>query len=383
MAAVLTGCGGGSHHAAHIPAWKLPRHYSVAPRPALPPGFTVASCGSKLPTSAHMGSCLPHPKAPVTIKPKLVGASPLQGPDTSNNDPILSQSSWNVIARSARFGIDKVSQGDYYTDGYAAPQAGLQAGAGLAIGGYDFSVVCDNPVSEGHFFAARYRAAGFLRRHAFRPWLDVEYGNASSCNARAWLLALIATVKRDTGQEPGIYTGAWYWNPAFGCWWPYAATIAWVSGYGVSYPYMPCGRSKLDIWQWTDHYSIVGAAVDWSTYRDGEAQFAVDTNAGPPPPPPDPYHPAKDLLDQRVYHFGSDHASMYNTLKAYDRAQCANPVRRVVCKTSRYHMQLLEARLIAVARHYGGWNLNYRHRQSDDIIVRFHNRQPIRVGSNV
>lgn len=276
----LVGCGGKSPPASSVHA---PKTYQAKPRPAVPLGLAAPPTCSAATGQHFMGECLPHPTAQLPSRPTLTFGLTIQGGDTSNNDPILGVANWRVIARQSSFAIFKVSEGQTYFDRYAAPQNVAARAAGLVTGGYDFAHVCDNPVAEGEHFVADYKADGLLAVKTFHPWLDIEYGT-TGCNTRNWLLTLISVVKRGTGLEPGIYTGAWFWNPAFGNWWPSPSIRAWVSGYGVRYPFMPGTRKQLDMWQWTDHYSVLGGAIDWSVWRDGAASFATYTN-GPTPAP--------------------------------------------------------------------------------------------------
>lgn len=261
-------------------------HSSTHPaaRPPLTAGLTVASCGGAG-QPHYMGQCLPHPVSLTPGKPSLLFGLTISGGDTSNNDPILGLANWHVIARESSFAIFKVSEGDSFTDRYAAPQTSAARASGLVVGGYDFAHVCDNPASEAHLFAADYRADGLLSKRAFHPWLDIEYKQqGASCNARDWLLNLISDVHAATGEEPGIYTGAWFWNPTFGAWWPNPAIRSWVSGYGVRYPFMPGSRKELDMWQYTDARPVLGGSIDWSVWEAGSAAFAAYVQGAKPPP---------------------------------------------------------------------------------------------------
>lgn len=252
--------------------------YRTLPRPPIPSGQTAPKPGCP----HTMGGCLPTPKISLSAD---ISASQT-GPDLSNNNPVYSPSAWAAIAHRSAFAIFKVTEGTGYVDPTAAPMARQARAHGLVVGGYDFLHVClDDAGAEARLFASRLRAGGLTGKGSLPPVGDAEWplGDAG-CNARAWLAAWTATVRALTGRQPMIYTGAWWWQPHIGTWWP-TGSLAWISGYQVRYPYMPSGRSQLDMWQFTDSGYNGASTSDLSIWRDGAAAFrtASLTTAKPKP----------------------------------------------------------------------------------------------------
>lgn len=82
---------------------------------------------------------------------------------------------------------------------------------------------------------------------------------------------------------------------------------------------------------------------------DYDRTIGADDGLWPPvAPPPDPYR----ILDTHVWDLPyGQHASERATVRTFEQAACKNPVRRLVCKSSRWHLQLLRDRDVWVARH--------------------------------
>lgn len=272
---VVTGCGGSSPP------------YKSAPRPALPPSETAPGCGTT--TNHALGQCLPRP-APSSGR-RLAPSQTLQGCDLSNNDPVYGAGSWRAISARMSWCYLKVSEGTGFVDSTASAMAAQAKAAGLPVGGYDFQHICQvSPVSEADLFVSRLRADGLLGRGTLVPMADAEYGN-HSCNARAWEDSWRAEVIKLTGISPGEYTGAWFADPEFGCWWPAPyrghAVLAWISGYTGSLGSVsrPCGHSVLDVWQYTDHGFNGAINSDLSAWVAGTASLQAAITGAPAPPP--------------------------------------------------------------------------------------------------
>lgn len=137
-----------------------------------------------------------------------------------------------------------------------------------------------------------------------------------------------------------------------------------VGAYGGYYPIVALFSNRLITYGWQAYAWSYG---NWSQalleqWLNGDA-WDYDRAIGsayqglyPIPPPPDPYA----IFPKTVYTFSCrepasfgvclpDHASEYNTVKTWDSAGCKNPPQREVCKTSRYHLQLLLGRIYFVA----------------------------------
>jgi hypothetical protein len=339
--------------------------YKTVPRPHLAPGQVVPK-----PTSPQcggidhvMGGCLPHKPVPhIALSADIRVTS--SGPDLSNNDPV-SCAQMRLIAAHSAFVALKVNQGTHYSDWTAAGMASCARLYHLAAGGYDFLDFCAAaPQAEADLFVRLLIVDRLLGPGTLTPTGDAEWPlGALSCNARAWLLAWVYEVHRLTGRWPMIYTGAWWWDPHMGSYWP-GGLLAWISGYtsSISFVPRPAGQGHIDLWQRSDHAFNGATYADLSQWLDGAAAFVSATLSRPP----DPYA----VFPKTRFAFGRfacpnstascgglDHASEYNTVRTWD-ATCRTPVRRPVCKTTRYHLLLLRDRVWFVAHHHlvrGHW----------------------------
>lgn len=330
--------------------------YPSAARPPLPAGITAPASSCPAQSGQHvMGQCLPKPVG------KFSGTAPLKlSPtqsnvcvDLSNNDPIYSRQAWLAIARRVSCAIFKVNEGTGYIDGTAAAMANVARSVGLTVSGYDFQHVCgDSAIQEADVFAYHLKADGLTGPHTLPGWADVEYGNGS-CGARSWENTWHARVAQDLGREPGTYTGAWFWNPTFGNgYWP--GGYSWISGYGISYPYMPAGHSELDLFQNADNGYNGYNTTDLSYWYGGQKSYcgAITDGCGPPPPPPDPYH----YLLYPPGPFQSPYGQLNERLTAerYDGAR-KHPVRyRTYLVRLRAEEAFLAHRVYDVAAHLHG-----------------------------
>lgn len=176
--------------------------------------------------------------------------------------------------------------------------------------------------------------------------LDVEPGDATPGQAGGWALADIRAgfarpcLYSDLSEMPAVQqslAAAGLARPRYLLW------LAW-------YRFVPGLVSGYDAVQWTDR--ALGRNLDESTVTLQFLSIAQPPYA--PPPPPDPFA----VFPRTVYRFGRDHASEYNTARAWRLDRCLNPVRREACRTTRAHLELLLGRIYFVALHrpvHGGW----------------------------
>ena len=338
--------------------------YRTLPRPPVVPGQTAPKQCDGSPTDHSLGKCLPQPK----VQNAASITATTQGPDFSNNNPVYSSSAWAEIGAHNAFAIFKVTEGTGYVDPTARPMAAQAKAHGLVVGGYDFLHVClTNPTSEAQLFVANLKLDGLTGKGTLPGTGDAEYGG-TGCDARAWMTAWSTEVHLLSGRWPMIYTGAWWWQPHLGAFWlPHS--LAWISGYGVSRPYMPSGRSILDIWQFSDNGFNGYNSSDLSIWRDGAKAFTELTGAtAPAPAPAKPKTLAQKLslsrLDATVRRFGKDKARESNTVLTYVKAHCERPLVkgkrtgryvRKVCTSSVDHLQKLDGRLLSVHKHGRAW----------------------------
>lgn len=181
-------------------------------------------------TNGHgtMGAC-----NPPAIRYGLRAGPPQSGetfPDLSNNDPVYNM---RAVARHGHPAfVGKVNQGTRFVDRTYARMVREARAAGMSAGGYDF--VQNYNAREAYLFVDLLKRTSTCNgARTLPPTLDVEYGAYNTAGLRH----MLAIVVRSCGRAQ-IYTGAWYWGPHAGCWWP-ANTVGWISGY----PYAPkvCG----------------------------------------------------------------------------------------------------------------------------------------------
>lgn len=279
LAVILTACG--STAAPHVVSTGLPVHQgAIAPPPNSAPTCTPAEQAAVSAGHGKLGSCAPRPLPGARAFLPAGGAS---GPDTSNNDPLYD---WAPVrARGHDFGWTKLNQGRGFIDTTAHAQVQAIRRAKLAPGGYDFYEVCiGSGTAEADIYLLRLHAIAATGRGTLPAAGDAEWPLSPPCSAagaRKWIAEWVNTVYHALHRVVALYTGAWWWNPNVGCWWP-AHALAWISGYGVSYPPMPCGRSHLDFWQFSSSYPLSSTASgDMSVYRGSAASFRALIGAKP------------------------------------------------------------------------------------------------------
>lgn len=281
----LTACGG------HTSTSGVP--YKTLPRPSIPTTETAPSCGDS--TNHSLGQCLPKPKQ--TTGATLSPSQSLLGCDLSNNDPVFGVTDWKQIASKVSWCYLKVNESTGFVDSTAGPMARAAKAAGVLVGGYDFQHVCQgSAAAEADTFVRAGRADGLLGNGTLKPMADMEYPSVTSCNVRTWEGEWRAEVIRQTGENPGVYTGAWWWNPHVGCWWPApykgSDVSSWISGYVASLAQVPrpCGRSVITVWQSSDHGFNGHGTSDTSSWVAGMASLQAAVVGPPKPPPPTRTH---------------------------------------------------------------------------------------------
>lgn len=245
---------------------------AITPKPGAVPPPAHQSAPTCDPKELHeiehgkgsLGECTPEPTTTAsaavvagtavalvqTIASNGVGQT---GPDVSNNDPFYN---WQPVkAHGHPFGYLKIIQGTRFVDSTASGMTRAARAARVIPGGYDFLEVCRvSATGEAHLYVSRLKALG-LTKASFTPIGDAEWPLNAPCSASAarhWIAVWINTVHAGTARWPGIYTGAWWWNPNVGCWRPPHA-LRWVSGYTFRRNLViPCGWGGVDLWQFAD-----------------------------------------------------------------------------------------------------------------------------------
>lgn len=260
FAVLFAGCGGSAASVRRL-------HGPIAST-----GCPAAAAGN-----GSMGACAPtdtFKPVPPKLTLRLGAAGGITFSDRSNNDPTTNMAAIRAHGHPALYA--KVVQGLGFVDGWFLPQVRSARAAGLAVGGYDF--VSTYSTAEAFFFANRLRLAGVTRASArtLPPVLDIEYASAS----RAGVQAMVNLLHRAYGRV-AIYTGAWYWGPHLGCWWPKGA-YGWISGY-PSAP-LPCGMpsSAFVIHQYTDHGFDGAGYADMNLWLGSPAAWRTFSHTATP-----------------------------------------------------------------------------------------------------
>jgi GH25 family lysozyme M1 (1,4-beta-N-acetylmuramidase) len=230
-----------------------PKPGAVPAPPGQAPGCGVTEQMRAGNGNGYAGLCAPRAPRGAPSRPPRGASASQTGPDTSHYDPVYE---WAPVkAHGHRFAWAKLTEGTGWVDGTAAAQVAGMRRAGIVAGGYDLFRVCEaNPLLEARAFTKRLRALGLASTGSLLPMGDAEEPGSVPCStaeARAWIWSWMQEMHRMTGRWPGIYTGAWWWNPEIGCWWPPHA-VSWISGYRPYPPYLPCRLPHLDVWQYTD-----------------------------------------------------------------------------------------------------------------------------------
>lgn len=271
-ALALIGCGNSTRTVTvPVPTHRLP----VKPGAVAPPkGEAVPSCTVQeqeeiLHGKGSLGACTP--TSPVALTPKLApprSSRAPTGPDVSNNDPISPSRRWRIVATHGHpFGATKLNQGTRFIDSTAsAAAAGMRAAHIVSIG-YDFLEVCVGSArAEANIFLSRMR-----RTHIEVAAGDAEFPLSAPCSssrARRWVNEWVQAVHSATHHAVLLYTGAWWWNPQVGCYWPKNA-LPWISGYVGSFSQVaiPCRAPRVVLWQYTDRGFNGASSSDMSVLR--------------------------------------------------------------------------------------------------------------------
>lgn len=169
---------------------------------------------------------------------------------------------------------------------------------GKTVSGYLFMDSSVNPEAEAQTYINRV-AGKDLTWH----WLDVEtnYGGLDVAAFRDHVARVMAVLRAKFGLRCGIYTGAWFWNPATG-YWDYSGVPLWDAGYTATLPALPAHWDSALMWQWTDSYQGRTHQLDASYFLGNEAQWQFYTDqAAPVPPKPVPTTTKVAILEAVVH----------------------------------------------------------------------------------
>lgn len=242
--------------------------------------------------------------------PRL-NAADAEGIDVaSHQHPNGAAIDWTQVAGAGkRFTAIKATEGDYYTNPYYAGDRSGAAAAGMYTFPYHFAIPhITSGTAQADLFLdhANYQQDG----RTLPPALDLEHNpyndgvnacyNLTPSQMIAWIRDFLNQVKRRTGVNGIIYTGANWWNMCTGGTTAFADHPLWVASYNTT-PTMPTGWPDYTIWQYSSTGTVPGiaaGAVDLNTIRGGEATLAALATRASEPAGYTPTDPVR-VLDTR------------------------------------------------------------------------------------
>jgi GH25 family lysozyme M1 (1,4-beta-N-acetylmuramidase) len=208
----------------------------------------------------------------LALSAAIATAGPVRGPDVSNNNGC--GVNWHAIRQAgARFGAAKATEGTAFRDRCFPRNWGHMQHEGLVRIAYDFGRPASwrSGTQEARYFVAWVNANGGFGKHDFAV-LDLEAlgGPMSQAALRRWVIDWLVEVERAGHPgRMGIYSGAWWWNPHVGIWFP-IGPFKWTANYSPA-P-RPFGAGGWDFWQFTDGrygpspHSIGAGSMDISVF---------------------------------------------------------------------------------------------------------------------
>jgi lysozyme len=221
------------------------------------------------------------------------------GPDVYEGDGNID---WKAVAKAgARFGIIKLSEGDYIDKSATKARVDEMRKAGLIVGGYVFlrPKAGRNGAEEFDTMYKKGLEIGLWQRDKQRvrdlaPVLDCEASGFDTTTirgryqTRVYIRDAINRCIKVTGHRPIIYTGKWFWEDTINCKWSKACPL-WLA----SYPTKPdayealhalwvptAWKGKADLWQYTDQHKSPGIKTpcDYNIYVGKDRSYRAFVN---------------------------------------------------------------------------------------------------------
>jgi len=253
--------------------------------------FNVGATHSPQLEQMLAGHAAAAPRAAVRPAGLTAAASTVQGIDVSSAQHLDGNTiNWSDVAGAGyRFAFIKVSEGSYYANPYYSADSQQAQGAGLFVAPYAFAI----PNYSGGALQADYaldNADYAPNGHLLPPVLDIEYDpydtedGTNSCYGLthaqmvAWITAFTAEIQRRTGQHPGIYTTADWWQTCTGDSTAFTADPLWIASITTSGPTLPTGWGNWIYWQYTCSATVPGVTTPASKSCTGtDASYLSST----------------------------------------------------------------------------------------------------------
>lgn len=248
--------------------------------------------------AAVASACSPAPSS------SLGTTGPLSGPYAKNvfgidvasyQHPNGAGINWgSVKASGAAFAFVKMSEGNYYTNPYAASDIAGARAVGLRASAYHFGrprLPMSSATSDAQWFATQVgnvRAAG-----ALPPVLDIEATTLNAADTTTWTRNFLSALEAATGRTPMIYTGSWFWRGYMGNPTGFSRYPIWISQYtsAATSPNLFGDWSYSTVWQYTDSARVNGVSggVDGNYFHGTRSQLdsfayvgSAPTSTAPP-----------------------------------------------------------------------------------------------------
>ena len=200
--------------------------------------------------------------------------SGVQGMDVSGWQPSVNwQYEWNL---GARFAYIKATESTTYKNPSFGSQYTGSYDVGMIRGAYHFAIpsVTSGKTQADYFVNNGGGWSGDGR--TLPPLLDIEYNpypelgntcyNMSPSQLVNWVRDFSNQIKVRTGRVPAIYTNGSWWNQCLGsstAFKDHPLHIAHFSTGNVTYPWLPAGWTRYDIWQYSESGPFLGDSNVW------------------------------------------------------------------------------------------------------------------------
>ncbi|SDQ25807.1 Lyzozyme M1 (1,4-beta-N-acetylmuramidase), GH25 family [Arthrobacter crystallopoietes] len=229
----------------------------------------------------------------------------IQGMDVSGWQPSVNwQTEWNL---GARFAYVKATEATSYKNPSFGGQYSGSYKVGMIRGAYHFAIpnVTSGKVQADYFVnnGGGWSADG----RTLPPLLDIEFNpypelgntcyNMSPSQLVNWVRDFSNQIKARTGRVPAIYTNGSWWNQCLGyssAFKDHPLHVAHFSTGNVTYPWLPAGWTRFDIWQYSESGPFLGDSNVWRGTQAQLVAFAKYPNGVSAPAPAVAPKPAGD-----------------------------------------------------------------------------------------
>lgn len=205
-----------------------------------------------------------------------------QGIDISHHQGVID---WSKVKASGKvdFAFIKATEGLGYVDPQFKRNAAAANSVGIAVGYYHYAHPETNQaLDEANAFVNATK--GYARQLPYVLDLEGESAKLTTAALTVWALTFMREVKRLTGAEVMMYTGAYFARDEVGS--ELSEFPLWIAHYGTNKPLDNDTWDKWTVFQYTSSGSVPGISgnVDMNEYNGsvnelaGYQMSAVDAN---------------------------------------------------------------------------------------------------------